>query len=187
MANLKCEYPDGCMLDLWAKVIKSKYIERQSRILDLNFCIPADQVGGKISSVEHIMVKVLEKREEFQLNSVKIYIDYAIIMTVAVGTEFQLVTLGDIYEQVIDLQDFDPPLSSQEFKEEVQQSEIILTNWNFVCDIKGNCEDPFNPCFMTSPISGTCLNLQVYVDLIDKLGKMHDVIVYGELEPETDC
>ena len=25
---LKCEFPEGCRLDLWAKVIKAKYIEK---------------------------------------------------------------------------------------------------------------------------------------------------------------
>jgi len=26
----------------------------------------------------------------------------------------------------------------------------------------------------------------VFVDIIDKLGKMHDVVVYGELDPEVE-
>jgi hypothetical protein len=186
MANLKCEYPEGCMLDLWTEVIKAKYIERQAQILDTSFCVPTEQVGGKISSVEHIMVNVLDKREEFQLNSVRIYIDFEIIMTVAVGREFKVVMLRDFYEKVINLQNFDPPLTHEEFKMEIDQSELILTNWEFHPDIKGNCEDKFNLCHISTPISGTCLGLQVYVDIIDKLGKMHDIIIYGELDLETD-
>lgn len=46
---LKCEFPEGCMLDLWAKVIKAKYIEKQVKVLDTVFCVPDEQVGGKVS------------------------------------------------------------------------------------------------------------------------------------------
>jgi hypothetical protein len=36
------------------------------------------------------------------------------------------------------------------------------------------------------PVMGTCIYLVVYVDIIDKLGKMHDIIVYGELDPDVE-
>ena len=184
MANLKCEYPDDCRLNIEAKIIKARYIEKQVKILDINFVVPASQVGGKITSIKNIMVNVLETKGV--INSVEIFIEYQIIMTVAVGREFQVVTIEDIYEQVIDLQDFDPPLSPQELKMEVQDTEIILSNWNFIYDIIGNSEDESNPCNLTSPVVGTCISLQVYVDIIILLDKVHDIIVYGELDPETD-
>lgn len=183
MANLKCEYPDDCRLNLEAKVIITRYLERQVKILDINFVVPGSQVGGKITSIKNIMVNVLETKGV--INSVEIFIEYQIIMTVAVGREFQVVTIEDIYEQVIDLQDFDPPLSPQELRTEVQGTEIILSNWNFISDIIGNSEDESNPCNLTSPIVGTCINLQVYVDITVLLDRVNDIIVFGELDPET--
>lgn len=188
MGNLKCEYPDGCKLDLWAKVVKAKYLARQVKVLDTEFCVADSKVGGKISCIEDIKVKVINADEEFQcFNKVKIYIDYEVILFVIVNGEYQIVTVSDRYEQGIDLDEFDPPLSIEEFRSEIDQSEIVLKNWSFDYEIKGNCEDLRNHCHAQPPVDGTCLHLKVYVDIIDKLGKMHDVIVYGELDPDVEC
>jgi hypothetical protein len=201
MANLKCEYPDGCMLDLWAYVIKAKYIAKQVKILDTLFCVTDSQVGGKISAIDDIKVKVIDKGEDFQCyNKVRIYIDYEIILFVIVNGEYQIVTVNDRYEQDIELDEFDPPLTIEEFRNEIEHSEIAVKHWNFDYEILGNCEDRLSPCrhhphemegpeMMERPDChehGTCLGLKVYADIIDKLGKMHDVIVYGELDPEIE-
>ncbi len=183
---LKCEFPEGCMLDLWAKVIKAKYIEKQVKVLDTVFCVPDEQVGGKVSCVEDIKVKVIKAYEDLCFNKVKIFIDYEVILFVLVEGEYQIITVTDRYEQSIELDEFDPPLTSEEFRNEIEQSEIILKNWSFDFEIKGNCEDSSNPCKLTTPIKGTCIGLKVYVDIIDKLGKFHDVVVYGELDPDVD-
>ncbi|MGI5881218.1 MAG: hypothetical protein ACOX6L_11685 [Syntrophomonadaceae bacterium] len=187
MAGLKCEFPEGCKLDLWAKVIKAKYIAKQVKVLDTTFCVPDQQVGGKISCVEDIKVKVLQVSEDLQcFNRVRVFVDYEVILFVLVQGEYQIITVSDRFDQTIELDEFDPPLTIEEFRSEVDQSEVILKNWSFDFEIKGNCEDPSNPCKLTSPIKGTCIGLRVYVDIIDKLGKMHDVIVYGELDPEVE-
>ena len=82
---------------------------------------------------------------------------------------------------------------------EVDQSELILCNWDFDYDIKGTCEDEHSPCHhhrvfdgdlsveKVPSVRGTCIEVKVLVDIIDKLGKMHDIIVFGELDPETEC
>jgi len=187
VTGLKCEFPEGCMLDLWAKVIKAKFVEKQVKVLDTVFCVPDEQVGGKVSNVEDIKVKLIKAHEDIScFNKVKIFIDYEVILFVIVDDEYQIITVTDRYEQSIDLDEFDPPLTPEEFRQEIEQSEIVLKNWNFDFEIKGNCEDPSNPCNLTTPIRGTCIGLRVFVDIIDKLGKMHDVIVYGELEPENN-
>ncbi|QGU00564.1 hypothetical protein SYNTR_1970 [Candidatus Syntrophocurvum alkaliphilum] len=184
--ELKCEFPEGCKLDLWAKVIKAKYIERQTKILDTQFCVPDEQVGGKISAVEDIKVKVIQAFEDLHFNRVKIFIDYEVILFVIVEGEFQIITVTDRYEQVIELDEFDPPLTPEEFRQEIEQSEIILRNWSFDFEIKGFCEDPDNPCDLVTPIPGTCIGLRVFVDLTVKLGMFHDVFVFGEIEPDID-
>lgn len=190
---LKCEYPEGCRLDLWAKVIKAKYVARQVRVLDTTFCVPENvENAGKIQYVDDIKVKVLEAYEDLNFNRVKIFFRYEIVLFVIVNGSYQLITVEDSYEQNIDLDEFDPPLCPDEFRLEISDSELLLCNWNFDYEIRGACEDPdpCNPCRPTPgtpPVAGTCLRLVVYVDIIDKLGKMHDIIVYGEINPVSDC
>jgi|GEM_PF-2369048 len=183
MADLKCEYPDGGIINIDAKAIIARYSESQAKILDTNFVVPTSQVGGKITSIKNIMVNVLETRGV--INSVDIFVDYQIIMTVAVGREFQVVTIEDIYEQVIAAQDFDPPLTNQELRALVQGIEIVLANWNFEADILGSSEDPSNPCNLTSPVVGTCISLQVFVDINVLLDRIETIVVFGELDTET--
>lgn len=190
MSQLKCEFPEGCKLDLWAKVIKAKFIERQAKILDTVFCVPDSGihgVGGKIQAVDDIKVKVISTSEDLNFNKVRIHVEYEVILFVIVNGDFQVVKVEDTFERTIELNEFDPPLTIDEFRNEIDQSEIILCNFSFDWEIKGNCEDKSNPCHLTTPITGTCIHLVVYVDLIDKLGKMHDIIVFGELDPETEC
>lgn len=184
MAELKCEFPEGCMLDLFAQVVKSRYCEREVRVLDTIFCVPDEQVGGKIQSVEDIKVKVLQKYEDLGVfNKVKIFIEFEVILFVKVDSEYQIITVTERYDQVICLDEFDPPLTVEEFKNEVSDSVILLSNWTFDYEIRGDCESPHNPCCLTTPVNGTCIALRVFVDITDKLTKMHDVIVYGEIEP----
>lgn len=188
MSNeLKCEFPEGCMLDLFANVVKAKYVERQVKVLDALFCVPDEQVGGKICAVDDIKVKVLDTRENLNFNRVKISIDFEVILFVVVDDEFQIITVTDRFDQTIELDEFDPPLTVTEFQNEIEKSEIVLKNWSFDFEIRGNCEEPTNPAQLTTPMRGTAIHLRAFVDIIDKLGKMHDVIVYGELDPEAIC
>lgn len=199
--SLKCEYPEGCKLDLWAKVIKAKYVEKGAEVLDRLICIPYEEVDGYVSLVDDFKIKVNCATETLNFNKVKITIDFDLILVLIVGTapdtEYQIYTIpGNIYEETIELSEFDPPLTPEEFRSEIDQSELILCNWDFDYDIKGNCEEEHSPCRYRREnditercpvVVGTCLEVKVFVDIIDKLGKMHDIIVYGELDPEIDC
>ena len=199
--SLKCEYPEGCKLDLWAKVIKAKYVEKGAEVLCKRVCIPYEEVDGYVSLVDDFKIKVNCATETLNFNKVKITIDFDLILVLIVGTapnnEYQIYTIPcKIYEETIELSEFDPPLTPEEFRSEIDQSELILCNWDFDYDILGNCEDEHSPCrhYRDNEITercpvvvGTCLEVKVFVDIIDKLGKMHDIIVYGELDPEIDC
>jgi hypothetical protein len=68
----------------------------------------------------------------------------------------------------------------------VEKSQILLKNWSFEAEIVGNCEDPSSPCFVSTPVIGTCICIRVFVDIIDKLTKFHDIVAFAELDPE-DC
>ena len=206
MSNLKCEYPEGCRLDLWAKVIKAKYIEKQVKVMEGYECIPlypcmqdAEELGSGgcyVEMIDDFKVKVVRAEEILNFNKVKIMIEFDITLFVILSDgSYQVYNMpGNIYEQTIELNQFDPPLSIEEFRHEIDDSDIILCNWTFDYEIKGACEDPDGPCYplmngadCPHPMRGTCVYLVVYVDIIDKLGKMHDVIVYGELDPEVHC
>lgn len=207
---LKCEFPEGCKLDLWAKVIKAKYIEKGTEVLRKFVCIPFGEVDGYVSLVDDFKIKVNCASEKLNFNKVKITIDFDLILVLIIGTdpdtEYQIFTIpNNIYEETISLCDFDPPLTADEFRNEIDQSELILCNWDFDYDVIGCCEDenspchhhphphPHPPCFEDDQIErrpnirGTCLEVKVFVDIIDKLGKMHDIIVYGEMDPEIEC
>ncbi len=195
---LKCEFPEGCRLDLWAKVIKAKYIEKGVKVLDRRVCIPVSEIGGYISLVDDFKIKVNSATEILNFNKVKITIDFDLILILVVepNSDYEVFTIpNNIYEETIDLCNFDPPLTPEEFRNEISSSEVVLCNWDFDYEIKGHCEDDHSPCrrFRDEPevrcpiVPGTCIELEVFVDIIDKLGKMHDIIVYGELDPEVDC
>ncbi len=198
MSELKCEFPEGCRLDLFAKVVKAKYIARQVKVLEDFVCVPlvfTDSVGHYVSAVDDFKVKVVRAEEILNFNRVRIIIEFDITLFLILDNgSYHCFTLpGNVYEQTIDLCQFDPPLTIEEFRTEVNDSDIILSNWTFDYEIRGVCQDPDSPCFSVmptiqcpDPVMGTCLYLVVYVDIIDKLGKMHDVIVYGELDPDVE-
>jgi len=198
MSELKCEFPEGCRLDLFAKVVKAKYIARQVKVLEDFVCVPLhfeDSVGPYVSAIDDFKVKVVRAEEILNFNRVRIIIEFDVTLFLILDNcRYQVFTLpGNVYEQTIDLCQFDPPLTIEEFRTEVNDSDIILSNWTFDYEIRGVCQDPDSPCFSVmptiqcpDPVMGTCIYLVVYVDIIDKLGKMHDVIVYGELDPDVE-
>lgn len=187
--GLICDYP--CRLDLFAEVVKAKSIQRQEQILNEVICIPEEEVGGKISLIDDIKVQLVSAEETFVGNHrVKVTLSFNVVLIVVVGENpgnFEIVTLeGFNFSKSIPLDEFDPPLTPQEFKDEVENSKVILKNFSFEGEILGSCEDPGSPCYLTTPVAGTCISLKVYVDIIDKLTKFHDIVVFGELDPEVD-
>jgi hypothetical protein len=196
LAQLKCEYP--CRLDLFAQVVKAKNIQRSEQIVyDLDskgnkipklFCIapPADLGGAanKIVCVEDIRIRNLCSTEEFICNNkVQVTLKGRLVMVLRVvvdnNDELFVRTEDLTFTKIIKLSEFVPPLSPHEFLEEVDQSAVIVKNIRVDWDI-----DDF--CTVDGTITGTQILISVYADIIDKLGKWQDVVVYGELDPE-DC
>jgi hypothetical protein len=187
MAEFKCEFPEGCRLDLWASVIKSKFIEKQCEVLDNTFCVPEDGpdgVKGKIEQVDDIKVKVREVVTSLNFNKVKIHVRYEVVLFTLVNQTYQIITVTDSFDKTIELDEFDPPLTAEQFRNDVREAQVVLNNWDFDYEIKGACEDPCSPCYCNNlaMVPGTCLRLVVYVDINVKLTKSHDIVVYGELD-----
>ncbi len=182
MSDLKCEYPEGCKLDLWIKVVKAKYIDQVSVLRDC-FCILESEVGGIITRVEDIRIRVLNTSYSFNFNSVSIWMKYKVVVVVLVDDEEEVVTITNTYEKTIKLDQFDPPLTINEFRSEVDEAEVIVQNWLPDWHIKGKCADLCDAGSF-SPIPGTLIEIDLSACIIVKLSKMHDIIVYGELDPE---
>lgn len=184
MPETKCEYP--CSLDLWAEVVKAKYIALGVTVFDSTFCIPYSEVGGLIEDIEYIQARTITAEETFLINKVSLHIVFEVILLVIVNNEPQVITINSEYNQDVPLSDFNPPINPNDLREEISDSRIIIKNWCFDWSILGRCDDPTSPCFqtLTTPITGTCLSLRVLVDIIDKLVKPHDVIVYAEYDPD---
>lgn len=197
MAQLKCDYP--CRLDLFAKVIVAKNIQRDEQIVyDLDasgkkipkaFCItPPEECGGPtnpILCVEDIKVRNLTTSEKFICNTkVEVTITGDLVMILRTDNNGQDCLFIDVEEftftKTIKLSEFTPPLTAQEFIDEVDQSEVVVKNIRFDFDVDGPCYDSYGVQV------GTIVKISVFADIIDKLGKFQDVVVFGELDPE-DC
>ncbi len=182
MSDLKCEYPEGCRIDLWTKVIKAKYADELS-ILDDTVFILESEVGGRITNIEDIRIRVLNTSYSFNISSVSISTEYKIVMLVLVDDEEKVVTITNTYEPTIKLDQFDPPLTIDEFRSEVDQAEIILENWLPDAEIVGDYIERYDTSFF-SPVPGTLIRIKILVDLLVILDKMHGIIVYGEFDPD---
>ena len=74
--DLKCEFPEGCRLDLWTMVVKAKFNE-EILVMDDTICILESEVGGRITNIEDIRIKVLDTGYRFNfIETTFIFIRY---------------------------------------------------------------------------------------------------------------
>jgi len=170
-----CEYP--CRLDLWAEVVKAKNIQREDVLLNE---VRAVINYGNVISVEEARVQVTSVVTTIIASSkVRVALTYNLILTilyeVAGVPTYQLVTLGPYsYSKDITVNEFDPPLTSQQLRDEVENVRVIVRNWVVIPEVVSTSEQ------------STTLAITAYADIITKLTKCHDVIVYGEYDPEVE-
>jgi hypothetical protein len=170
-----CEYP--CRLDLWAEVVKAKNIQREEVLLD-QYVETIEYEN--VSTIEDARVQVVEASKVFIVSSkIRARLVYNLILTILVenenGTAYHLVTLGPYeYSKDIGVNEFTPPLTTQQCRDEVEDAKVIVKNWIII------------PELMEPVVSGTPISLTVLADVIVKLTKFHDIIVYGEYDPEVD-
>lgn len=188
---LQCDYP--CQLDLWVKVIKAKNIQKDEQIVfDLDAegnkiprqlcivpsgdCSPTDL----IACVEDIKIRDFVYDQEFICNSkVRVIIDFLMVMIIRTQSGCYFIHTEPVhYEKTIPFTEFTPPFTQEEFEQDIDQSIVLIRNVRWIADVDGPCLDPYG-----QPTEGTIIYLSVFADIIDKLGKMKDVIVYGELDP----
>lgn len=170
-----CEYP--CRLDLWAEVVKAKNIQREELLLNQ---VSALINYGHVISVEEARVQVTSVVTTIIASSkVRISLTYNLILTILYEVDcvptYQLVTLGPYtFCKDITVSEFDPPLTSQQLRDEVENVRVIVKNWVVIPEV------------VTTTEVSTTLCITAYADIITKLTKSHDVIVYGEYDPEVE-
>ena len=102
MAELKCEFPEGCMLDLWAQVIKAKFCENRLKYWIQSSVYRMSKLGERFVPLK-TSIKVIQAHEDLSCyNKVKIFIEFEVILFVIVGNEYQIITVTDCYSQVIE-------------------------------------------------------------------------------------
>ncbi len=198
------------------------YVDEYGVVHGRQFCLNPEVCGcsgeceeaGAVTCVEDVRVRNLRSWEEFLCTSrVRIHLCFDIVViyralcsvipvngsrgsnNVAGAEErFCLETFRDIeYTREITLDEFCPPLTPEQFLNEVDQSEICVRNIRYEVELGARCSginsDPTDPnrdeCIPNPEGPGTCAEITVFADVTDKLAKMEDILVCGRRD--CDC
>ena len=195
---MACIIPEECRLDLWAKVIIAKNTQTDEPILGT-----FDEYGEPAPA--NIVVTVAAGETVECIDDFKIVFDQAsvteqfictskVILTIPFTAYFWIKTnLGFVntstsftFTKEIPVSEFikldGTPLTSCEFKNNVDQSNAVVCNYEIAY---------LNILPKTAPTATTqTIQIILTATVIDKLGKYQDVLVYGikeELGCITDC
>ncbi|MHC1723466.1 MAG: hypothetical protein AB9836_09705 [Aminipila sp.] len=182
--------PEECKLDLWAKVIVAKNIQNDEPILG-SFDPYGEPVGESVvvtvASNENIICledfKVTfdqdQVTEDFICTSkVVLTIPFNFFLFLKTNLGYVTATTTKTFVKEIPVNEFikldGTPLTQSEFKYQVDQSKVVVCNYELV-DI-----DIVAKASPTATVQ--TINLVITATIVDKLGKYRDVIVYGYLE-----
>lgn len=185
-----CNIPEECKLNLYTKVIIAKNKQDNEAILgkfdEYGEPLPesvtvTDLCAGE--SVESIIdYKISFNQEsvtENFLNTSKVIlsIPFTIYFWVKTTMGFKTISTNPIYVKKIPVNEFvklnGEPLTSSEFKENVEQSNVIVCNYEL---IYANV--------LPKVSASQIIQVIITATIIDKLGKCRDVIVYGIIEDD---
>jgi hypothetical protein len=187
----QCIIPAECQLDLWAKVIVAKDVQNDEPILgdfdEYGEPVPYDLVVGdlgvdeEVICIEDFKISVVGHDEHFICTSrAKVTIDFTAFFWVKTTEGFKCVGTDFTFTKEIPISQFikpdGTPLTPEEFKTQVEQSEVVVKDFKlaFMNVLE---KDPYEP-------TEQVIEIIVTADIITKLGKFQDVIVYGRVE---DC
>lgn len=173
--------------------------------LDPSICCCAEGVSGPVTCVEDVRIRNLRTKEDLLCSGrIRVHLKFDVVIIYRALCSFNTVqcngnssaaeevfcveTLRDvIFTKEITLDEFCPPLTEEEFRNEVDRAEIIVRNFRFEVEVNGRCSgvtinvtDPNrDQCIPNPEGPGTCISLTVFADITDKLGKMEDILVCG--------
>lgn len=184
----ECIIPDQCKLDLWAKVIIAKNVQIDEPILgsfdQYGEPVPAELVVTGLAEDETVEC-IYDFKVTFDQNKVieNFVCSSKVILTIyfvgyywiKTNLGYKTLTLPFEVTQTIPVNEFikldGTPLTSEEFKEQVDQSKAVVTNYSIAyINILPKVEDE------------QIIEIIVTATVIDKLGLFRDVIVYGYIE-----
>lgn len=182
-----------CQLDLWAKVVKAKNIQLNEWVFyDLDaygnkipkeiVLTPPTECGGPtnpVTCIEDIKIRNLEVTNQIVCNS-KVVVGISADMIIVAYTADECYFIQVVpftFEKTIPRDEFVPPITADELEHEVDQSEEVIKNWRFDYDINGFARDAYGN------VTGTLVKMSAYADVITKLAKWQDVLVYGVVDP----
>lgn len=193
MRQQQCTIPEECRLDLWAKVIIAKDVQCNEGILgSLSGSVvvpaPVEVTGLSTEPVEEILCL-----EDIKVECTGISTSFVCANQVNLTLDFMCyfwfrTNLGyfcyqyeiDDFTRSISVCDFvkadGSNLTPTEFRSEVEQAEVVIQNYQLAYFAVAG-----------PPEAGSqTVNVVVLADIITKLGKYKDVIVYGYADP-TVC
>lgn len=167
------------MVSIEAPVITARLRER-FRLANLSFCILEAWVGGTITGIDDI--KVLLERVDYTIQGqhIAIFLDFKLLVLVAVLGRPKLVSLEHSITRLIPLQSFDPPLTYSPVPAP-DQAYVVVSNYDTDYHLAGPCTAPGNPHKMEP---GTLLRLDIEATLGVRLGRQEDVEVVGFIEDD---
>lgn len=194
MRQQQCIIPEECRLDLWAKVIIAKDVQCYEGILgSLTGTIPVpapvvvtgletDPVVEEILCLEDIKVESTGISTSFVCASqVNVVLDFTVYFWFRTNLGYFCYQYDiEDFTKAISVCDFvkadGSTLTPAEFRTEVDQAEVVIQNYQLAYfAVAGPPEE-----------GSQTVNVVILADIITKLGKFKDVIVYGFADP-TIC
>lgn len=180
--------PENCKLDLWAKVIIAKNTQTDEPILgtfnEYGEPVPAPVVvtvdeDENIICLEDFKVTFDQDQvtEDFICTSkVILTIPFNFFFFLKTNKGYKTASTTNTFVKEIPVNEFikldGTPLTSAEFKSQVDQSKVVVCNYELV-DLE---------IVPKTPGTHQTIKVVITATVIDKLGKFQDVIVYGFLE-----
>lgn len=188
----ECTIPEGCQLDLWANVIVAKDVQCGEAILGgyneygepepYDLIVTGLEPDETVICIEDFKGEVTNYTTNIVCTSrVDVTIDFSGYFWVRTSEGYQCVGLDFTFSKQIPVSSFlkpdGTPLTADEFTSEVENVEVFVQNYSLAY-VNVLPPDPYEP-------TQQVIQVIITADIISKVGKYRDVIVYGYVEEIT--
>lgn len=163
-----------------AQLVTSRF-QQQLVLIDLVFCIPETWVGGPISSIEEIKIKVAETNYVIEPRHITISIDFKVLVLAVVNNRSQLITLDHVFSKSISFDEFIPAPAIWSIRSDIEEVNISIRDLLLDHELLGACTTPDDPHNLGP---GTMLRLSATGRLLANLSRREDVDVVGLIADE---
>lgn len=163
-----------------AQLVSSRF-QQELVLIDLAFCIPETWVGGTISGVEEIKIKIVETDYIIEPRQITISIDFKVLVLAIVNNISQLITLDHVFRKSIPFAEFIPALDIWSTRTNIDEVNLSIRELLMDHDLLGACTTPDDPHNLGP---GTMLRLSVTGRLSAGLSRREDIDVIGIIADE---